>query len=51
MGSDQLITFDKVWKTYGEGEARVPARAGSVRHQVREQPALETEGHAATRRG
>ena len=28
MGSDQLITFDKVWKTYGEGEARVDALAG-----------------------
>ena len=28
MRSDQLITFDKVWKTYGEGEARVDALAG-----------------------
>lgn len=28
MDSDQLITFDKVWKTYGEGEARVDALAG-----------------------
>jgi putative ABC transport system ATP-binding protein len=23
-----LITFDKVWKTYGQGEARVDALAG-----------------------
>ncbi|MGB3502260.1 MAG: ABC transporter ATP-binding protein [Mesorhizobium sp.] len=26
--TDALITFDKVWKTYGEGEARVDALAG-----------------------
>lgn len=26
--SEPLVTFDKVWKTYGEGEARVHALAG-----------------------
>ena len=28
MSGSLLITFDKVWKTYGEGEARVEALAG-----------------------
>jgi putative ABC transport system ATP-binding protein len=28
MASPLLITFDQVWKTYGEGEARVQALAG-----------------------
>ena len=28
MIGDPLITFDKVWKTYGKGEARVDALAG-----------------------
>ena len=28
MSAPQLITFDKVWKSYGEGEARVHALAG-----------------------
>ncbi|TIT75919.1 MAG: macrolide ABC transporter ATP-binding protein, partial [Mesorhizobium sp.] len=28
MSAPLLITFDKVWKSYGEGEARVDALAG-----------------------
>ncbi len=32
--NEPLITFDKVWKTYGEGEARVDALAG-VDMQIR----------------
>ncbi|TIP33448.1 MAG: macrolide ABC transporter ATP-binding protein, partial [Mesorhizobium sp.] len=28
MSAPLLITFDKVWRSYGEGEARVHALAG-----------------------
>ena len=33
MAGSTLLSFDKVWKTYGEGEARVKARGLESAHR------------------